>query len=98
MNMENLRGSLEKTPGRTGTHGSDPLDLDPAAEDVTIRVLILAAGNGSDGSGAMGHGRRSWSPEFILRGGGVAGVAARMLPGFVWGKRMSSAWVVHLGT
>ena len=54
--MENLRGSLEKIPGRTGTHGSDPLDLDPAAEDVTIRVLILAAGNGSDGSGVMGRG------------------------------------------
>ena len=52
--MENLRGSLEKTPGRTGTHGSDPLDPDPAAEDVTVRVLILAAGNRSDGSGAMG--------------------------------------------
>ena len=54
--MENLRGSLEKIPGRTGTHGSDLLDLDPAAEDVTIRVLILAAGNRSDGSGAMGRG------------------------------------------
>ena len=54
--MEKLKGSLEKTPGRTGTHGSDPLDLDPAAEDVTIRVLILAAGNRSDGSGAMGRG------------------------------------------
>ena len=54
--MENLRGSLEKIPGRTGTHGSDPLDLDLVAEDVTIRVLILAARNGSDGSGAMGRG------------------------------------------
>ena len=54
--MENLRGSLEKTPGRTGTHGSDPLDPDPAAEDVTVHVLILTAGNRSDGSGAMGRG------------------------------------------
>ena len=69
--MENLRGSLEKIPGRTGTHGSDPLDLDPAAEDVTIRVLILAAGNRSDGSGAMGargggEARRSRAPAAAL--------------------------------
>ena len=46
--------SLERKPGRTGTHRSDPLDPDLAAEDVTILVLILAAGNRSDGSGAMG--------------------------------------------
>ena len=69
--METLRGSLEKTPGRTGTHGSDPLDPDPAAEDVTVRVLILAAGNRSDGSGAMGargggEARRSRAPEAAL--------------------------------
>ena len=30
-------------------HGSDPLDHDPAAKDITFRDLICAAGNGSDG-------------------------------------------------
>ena len=30
-------------------HGSDPLDHDPADEDITFRDLISAAGNGSDG-------------------------------------------------
>ena len=50
------RGSLAKRARRTGTHGSDPLDPDPAAEDVTAHVLILTAGNRSDGSGAMGRG------------------------------------------
>ena len=30
-------------------HGSDPLDYDPAAEHITFRDLISAAGNGSDG-------------------------------------------------
>ena len=30
-------------------HGSDPLDHDPAAEDITFRDLISAAGNRSDG-------------------------------------------------
>ena len=73
--MENLRGSLEKIPGRTGTHGSDPLDLDPAAEDVTIRVLILAAGNGSDGSRVMGCG--------------AAELVAGVHPPRRWGRRSS---------
>ena len=54
MIKEKHRASLERKPGRTSTHGSDPLDHDPAAEDVTVRVLILAARNRSDGSGAMG--------------------------------------------
>ena len=54
MIKEKHRASLERKPGRTGTHGSDPLDHDPAAEDITVRVLILAARNRSDGSGAMG--------------------------------------------
>ena len=30
-------------------HGSDPLDHDPMAKDITFRDLICAAGNGSDG-------------------------------------------------
>jgi hypothetical protein len=41
--------SLEKRPRRSGMHGSDPLDHDPAAKDITFRDLICATGNGSDG-------------------------------------------------
>ena len=74
--MENLRGSLEKIPGRTGTHGSDLLDLDPAAEDVTIRVLIWAAisrsgGHGRRGVRAAAGRRRSSAPR--RRPAGVSG-------------------------
>ena len=63
MIKEKHRASLERKPGRTSTHGSDPLDHDPAAEDVTVRVLILAARNRSDGSGAMGARGGAGSPE-----------------------------------
>ena len=63
MIKEKHRASLERKPGRTSTHGSDPLDHDPAAEDVTVRVLILAARNRSDGSGAMGVRGDAGSPE-----------------------------------
>ena len=55
--------SLEKEPGRTGILGSRPLDLELVAQDVTIHVLILAAGNRSDGSGAMGARGGAGSPE-----------------------------------
>ena len=70
LNLGNCRDSLENTPGRTGTHGSDPLDPDPAAEDVMIRDLILAVGNRSDGSGAMGaRGGGEARRNSLFRGG-----------------------------
>ena len=55
-------------------HGSDPLDHDPAAKDITFRDLICAAGNGSDdqdGSGAWGR-RRATAGDSV-RGGAALG-------------------------
>ena len=44
------------------------MDHDPAAEDVTVRVLILAARNRFDGSGAMGARGGAGLPEIqVLR-------------------------------
>ena len=55
-------------------HGSDPLDHDPAAKDITFRDLICAAGNrsdGQDGSGAWWR-RRATAGDSV-RGGAALG-------------------------
>ena len=61
--------SLERKPGRTGTHRSDPLDPDLAAEDVTIRVLILAAGTDLTAQEQWGRGAVLSLRRFKFRGG-----------------------------
>ena len=55
-------------------HGSDPLDHDPAAKDITFRDLICAAGNGSDGQDGSGAwGRRRATAGDSVRGGAALG-------------------------
>ena len=47
-------GLFRKTPGRTGTRGFRPLDLDLRAKNRSARDLILALGYGSNGAGQLG--------------------------------------------
>jgi len=57
------RGSLSKRPGRSGTRGSRPLDLDLTARTRSELDLILRVDFGSDGSDLIMHvGRRRLTP------------------------------------
>jgi len=56
--VENLRGSLAKLPGRTGTRGFRPLDLDLTVWIKGQADLILAARLRSDGQKQNVQGRR----------------------------------------
>ena len=72
--MENLRGSLEKTPGRTGMHGSDPSDLDLTVQGETVRRSNLDHPSGIERPGRVSHaGRRRKPPEATSRGGAALG-------------------------
>ena len=53
-------------------HGSDPLDHDPAAKDITFRDVICAVGNGSDGQDGSG----AWGRRRATAGDSVCGGAA----------------------
>jgi hypothetical protein len=61
--MRKPRGSLSKRPGRSGTRGSRPLDLDLTAWTRSDLDLILRVDFGSDGSDLiLRAGRRRLTP------------------------------------
>ena len=63
MILRKPRGSLSKRPGRSGTRGSRPLDLDLTARTRSELDLILRVDFGSDGSDLiMRAGRRRLTP------------------------------------
>ena len=56
LNLLKCRGSLAKDTGRTGTVGSQPLDLDLRARNRSARGLIVAIRIESDGSDLLARG------------------------------------------
>ena len=81
--LRNPEGSLAKRPRRSGMHGSDPLDHDPAAKDIMFRDLICAAGNGSDGQDGSGAlGRRRATAGDSVRGGAALGSPEKQIRRF----------------
>ena len=100
LNMEKLRGSLTKWPGRRGTGGFQPLDRDLRVQDEGVRRSNLGRPSGIGRLGGFGRvGWRRCSPAGVLRGGGSPALSNPALWGLiragVWPWSTTVACVVH---
>ena len=87
MNMEKLRGSLTKWPGRRGTGGFQPLDRDLRVQDEGVRRSNLGRPFGIGRSGGVwARGVAALLAGALLRGGGSPETADLGHPGSILGR------------